>query len=225
MNALPHSSMRLPIAAQKRPVSSTSIKCSTTGFTLAELLIALLILGVIATFTIPKVLQVKQASAYQSQAKEVAGMLTSALQMYQFKNGSHQYPSTADLTPYMNYVAEDDANDIDHVPYATNIDCAGGSFTCLKLHSGGMLAFYDNDAFCATSNETAIRFIYDPNGTYSGATQAPDKSVAFWLYNNGKIGTYGSIEDTYYTYNGSGTACTGNDVHSDLLDPSWFSWN
>ena len=42
------------------------------GFTLAELLIALTILGVIAIFTIPKVLQSQQDTRYSAAAKEVA---------------------------------------------------------------------------------------------------------------------------------------------------------
>lgn len=44
-----------------------------SGFTLAELLIALTILGVIATFTIPKILTAQQASTYNAIAKETMG--------------------------------------------------------------------------------------------------------------------------------------------------------
>ena len=45
------------------------------GFTLAELLIALLILGVIATFTIPKVLQSQESSQQKSVFKETISVV------------------------------------------------------------------------------------------------------------------------------------------------------
>lgn len=45
------------------------------AFTLAELLIALAILGVIATFTIPKVLTANQNGTFKAIGKETAAML------------------------------------------------------------------------------------------------------------------------------------------------------
>lgn len=53
------------------------------GFTLAELLIALAILGVIATFTIPKVLQ----SSRTAQAQDALAMGAQLNQKYLFENG------------------------------------------------------------------------------------------------------------------------------------------
>lgn len=53
------------------------------GFSLAELLISLLILSEIATFTIPKLISNQQASANNAKAKEVAGMIAGAFQSYQ----------------------------------------------------------------------------------------------------------------------------------------------
>ncbi|MBL8031855.1 MAG: prepilin-type N-terminal cleavage/methylation domain-containing protein [Candidatus Doudnabacteria bacterium] len=49
------------------------------GFTLAELLIALVILGVIATFTIPKVLYANQNTKYNAIAKEAMGTIRPSL--------------------------------------------------------------------------------------------------------------------------------------------------
>lgn len=57
------------------------------GFTLAELLVALLILGVIATFTIPKVLNAGKSGARYSKAQEVAATLGAILQAYTLENG------------------------------------------------------------------------------------------------------------------------------------------
>lgn len=46
------------------------------GFTLAELLISLAILGIIATFTIPKLLMNQRVSAYNASAKESAASIS-----------------------------------------------------------------------------------------------------------------------------------------------------
>ena len=44
---------------------------NTCGFTLAELLIALVVLGVIFALTIPKVLQSQNTGRYNAEAKDV----------------------------------------------------------------------------------------------------------------------------------------------------------
>lgn len=56
------------------------------GFTLAELLISLAILGVIATFTIPKIIKAQQDAKFNAIAKEAATMVTGAYQQYQSQN-------------------------------------------------------------------------------------------------------------------------------------------
>lgn len=52
------------------------------AFTLAELLIALAILGVIATFTIPKILATQQTQQYNAIAKDDIHMIVGAYQQY-----------------------------------------------------------------------------------------------------------------------------------------------
>jgi prepilin-type N-terminal cleavage/methylation domain-containing protein len=53
-------------------------KQHSLGFTLAELLIALAILGEIATFTIPKILSSQQNGTNKAKAKEAFSMVSSA---------------------------------------------------------------------------------------------------------------------------------------------------
>lgn len=50
-----------------------------TGFTLAELLISLAILGLIATFTIPKIMSAQQNNEYSAIAQEDIATLSAAL--------------------------------------------------------------------------------------------------------------------------------------------------
>ena len=82
------------------------------GFTLAELLIALLILGVVATFTIPKVLQSQANSQKKAVFREtlaVVAQLTEA----RAKNGG-QFANATEMQNYfkdnLNYVKRCPAN-------------------------------------------------------------------------------------------------------------------
>jgi prepilin-type N-terminal cleavage/methylation domain-containing protein len=71
------------------------------GFTLAELLIALALLGIIASFTIPKVLESSTNAKYKAMAKEAAGMISGAYQNLKLANGLSANTTTCDLTQYM----------------------------------------------------------------------------------------------------------------------------
>jgi prepilin-type N-terminal cleavage/methylation domain-containing protein len=194
------------------------------GFTLAELLIALLILGEIATFTIPKLLNSQRLSANRAKALEVVSMVSAAYQQYRFTNTVTTNTNIGSLTPYMNYVSLDSSTQIDYHPGLAAITCGAGNFRCLKLHSGAMLGYAATDRFCSVSNRTgAVYFYVDPDGVYGGGGTAdgPSKSVVFWLYPDGLIRTYGTLESG--TVNGEG-GCGFDWVANTAFDPSWFYW-
>lgn len=108
------------------------------AFTLAELLIALAILGVIATFTIPKVLASQTSAKYKAIGKEAAAMVSQALEVYKSEHTVDQNTRFGDLTQYMNYV--DTTSIVDYVPTETTRDCS--IHECLKLHSGAILWYW-----------------------------------------------------------------------------------
>jgi prepilin-type N-terminal cleavage/methylation domain-containing protein len=196
-----------------------------SGFTLAELLIALAILGVIATFTIPKVLSAQQNGQYMASAKEAASMISGALQQYKLQNGS-ALPSTGQLTAYMNYVAVDTTSVIDWYQGSTTQSCSAGSPSCLRLHSGGILFYWISDSLCSSSSPSGMHIGFDPDGKVTdGTTGGPGKSVDFWIYSDGRIRTWGTIEpNTSYTNAGVGTSCNQTRSASPSKDPPWFSW-
>jgi prepilin-type N-terminal cleavage/methylation domain-containing protein len=187
------------------------------GFTLAELLIALGILGVIATFTIPKVLMAQQSGRDNAIAKEAAGMLSGAFQAYQQRNSVTANTRTIDLTQYMNYVAVQTSGSVDLNQADSTISCDPGTTMCLKLHSGAVLHMFTIQ-FSGTASTNALFFYLDPDGVEQSTTDGPGKSVVFFLYPNGRLTNYGGVLAGTQSSAGPHNACTA-------CDPPWFSWN
>jgi len=190
------------------------------GFTLAELLIALAILGVIATFTIPKILVSQQNAKYNAIAHETMSMISAAYQLYQTNNGPVSASTSMNaFTQYMNYVSVDTSSNVDNIPGSGNLSCTGGSGNnCLVLHNGARLLMVSGWTFGGTTSTNIIQAWIDPDGVDGGTTNGPGKSVAVELYYNGKITTYGSVGNTFCgSWACPFSATSGN-------DPSWFSW-
>ena len=189
------------------------------GFTLAELLISLGILGVIAAFTLPKILLAQQNNTYNASAKEAAAMISGAYQAYQQTGALSSSTAPDDLTPYMNYLAVDTTSTIDLFYENTTRDCNTG-FNCLKLHTGGTLLYYVGGSFGGSTSTRAIYFYFDPDGRVTdGTTNGPGKSVVFWLYYNGRITSYSNLLTG--TLSGGGPPVNPDPSY----DPPWFSWN
>jgi prepilin-type N-terminal cleavage/methylation domain-containing protein len=187
------------------------------GFTLAELLIALALLGVVATFTIPKVLQSQQDQSYKAKAKEAAGSIAAAYSILKQNNLLTSNTRPVDLTPYLNYTSVDTSTSIDWVQTAGSLSCTATE-PCYKLHNGGTLRFMDV-YFSGTGTTNAIYFDFDPDGVNSGSTSGPGKSVEFVLYYTGRLTTYGAHTDN--TVSSAGTRVNAIPAY----DPSWFGWN
>lgn len=171
------------------------------GFSLAELLVSLLILAEIATFSIPKILSAQQASTKRAKAKEVAAMIAAAHQRLQLESGVSAATTMGQLMPYYNYLAVDTTSTIDreaNVSGASFLSCSGTSSwaTCLRLPSGGIILFEQNSTLSSSSGNNYV--LYDPDGTYSGTTDG--KGVSFYLSLNGRLTT----------------------IPAD--HPNWFSW-
>jgi prepilin-type N-terminal cleavage/methylation domain-containing protein len=137
-----------------------------SGFTLTELLITLSILGVIATYTIPKLLATQQSSTYKSAAKEVCAMVAQAYAIYSYKNIPTGATRFSDLTPYMNYLSKKTTGFIDGHELEGNIDCS--VTTCLKLHNGGVIRYPTSVSFSGTASTNAMSFNFDPDGELNG---------------------------------------------------------
>jgi prepilin-type N-terminal cleavage/methylation domain-containing protein len=189
-----------------------------SGFTLAELLIALAILGTVAAFTIPKTLIAQQNSQYNAKSKEVASMVAAAYSTYKTSNTVSASTRFGDLTNYLNYVSLDTSSTIDDKQtlgsLSCNVSAPGG---CLVLHNGGVVRF-TNDTLAGTNSTNAIEFYFDPNGTYSNTTNGPDKSIQLFIYYGGRVTSRGNIDAN--TVSAGVTYTSANNT----FDPPWFSW-
>ena len=186
------------------------------GFTLAELLIALAILGVIATFTIPKVIATQQSQAYNAAAKEAVGTISAAYQNYKLTTDVSTSTTFGAITPYLNYTGTLSGTTIDSKYTNGSLNC-GVSYQCLKLHNGGVLA-YQTATLGGTSTTNAFSFFFDPNGIDSGTTNGPDKAIELILYYDGFITTRGNSKVNTIVGGGATYASP-----APQFDPPWFS--
>jgi prepilin-type N-terminal cleavage/methylation domain-containing protein len=165
------------------PLLSVTGRQTQSGFTLAELLISLAILGVIATFTIPKILTSQQNAQYNALSKETIAMVAAAYQQAQLAGTVTTATKLQDLTSYMNYVALDTASTIDGFPGGVTPTCSNTS-KCLKLHNGALL-YLDGNSFADNGGQVVFAVI-DPDGRSTGVQD----SQGMLLYYTGRVITY-----------------------------------
>jgi prepilin-type N-terminal cleavage/methylation domain-containing protein len=184
------------------------------GFTLSELLIALAILGLIATFTIPKVLTSVGEKGNLNVAKEVLASITQAYDVIRSENNG--YGSTAikgaEILNRMNYVetVTSAASTGVRAVACTNL---AGETPCIKLHNGAVLQTTRDDTF-ATQTLGTIAFNIYPDGGASGSSPAPLTAL---LTNDGRL-----ITGTNVTFGSNEYTVAGGFAAAAL--PTWFTW-
>lgn len=194
------------------------IRSCQQGFTLAEVLIALLILGEIATFTIPKVLHAQQNTQNNAKAKEAISMVMGAFQQAQLSGEIDQNTKLSDLTPYMNYTRFDNSGtiSIDQI-YTQGTHSCTGARPCIWMHNGGAILFSDY-AFGGTGATDATYFKFDPDGKVTdGTTNGPGKAVSIFVYYNGRMTDEGHLAVGTSDSNNAYTA-------NPSVVPPWFQW-
>lgn len=173
------------------------------GFSLAELLITLAIIGFLMAFTVPALLQSQNAAAnskYSAIARDTEFMVFNAYEQYRRRNSSvSSNMQVSSLTPYMNYVSIDTSTSslINGPPagqgYYGSQNCGAqfvGNYICYRLHNGAVLWFWDLYYFGGTNTTNAIWFNIDPDG--SGPTEA----LQTFLTYDGRIYTVKNLPTT-----------------------------
>ena len=190
----------------------------TQGFTLAELLIALTVLGLIATFTIPKLLYLQKQAQWNAQAKEAVASIADAFTAYKAAGNVPSASTTPDmLKTFFNQVNDANGVIVDNRPFhaSASSTCGASTGNCLRLHNGGILLFR-NQSFGGTTNLNTVGFSYDPDGIFTGNKD----SITFHLYYNGRIT---SRANTLTNSVSSNNAPPTLDPDS-TFDPDWFKW-
>lgn len=197
------------------------------GFTLAELLIALAILGIIAVFTIPKLLQVQHDKRMNAVTRETMAALTSALSAHRYKGKLNADTQLSDLLPYLNYIRLEDVTSPDCF-----MDAAGGNpilipcsdqlvndISLVRLHNNALLMIANFIKFGGATSSNGIPILLDPDGVWTGRGD----SIWLVLYFNGRITSYEHcMPTTNYSANGStSTPCT-TPMPAWTKDPPWF---
>jgi prepilin-type N-terminal cleavage/methylation domain-containing protein len=189
----------------------------TSGFSLTELLIALMILGEIATFTIPKVLMAQQSNSYNATAKEAIGTISGAYQSYKLAQGDVSCLPAWNLTSYLNYVAIDTTTTLDDAPGGgANRQC-NNTRKCLRLHNGGMIYFWNQ--LLPGSTTQAFGVTFDPDGKFTGLQD----SLEIEVFANGRVATWGTVtaSDNYMQTNAT---CASTAWTPGSHDPTWLKW-
>ncbi|MCE3234370.1 MAG: hypothetical protein K0Q50_550 [Vampirovibrio sp.] len=114
------------------------LRNTSIGFTLAELLIALMILGVIATFTIPKIIISQQTSRFNAVAKENISAISAAFTQAQHLGAVTTNTTLGAITQYLNYVSLDSSSNIDGFTGTGSGTCTS-TLICLRMHNGSII--------------------------------------------------------------------------------------
>ena len=185
------------------------------GFTLAELLVTLTILGIIFVWTIPKVLNSTDNAKRNAMAKETIGAISNAFQIVQLNRDLQATTRMDDLRPYLNYVSMDTSGTIDG-PVGQGTYTCNATFPCFNLHNGSRI-YYNACQFAALDSTHAIGFILDTDNVSTAATTGQTKSVFIYLFGDGRMVDWANTPSNF-------TYCTLSATPAPSSTPTWFKW-
>ncbi len=220
------------------------------GFTLAEVLITLGIIGLVAALTIPTLMQKTNERETVAKVKKYYSVLSNAWKLAYANNGKYNGTSSEDLynyiSPYLNiskYCGREKGCWADVVVKSLdgsnwlNIDTNTRYYTKAVLTDGASISFYSNET------RSNIEFRIDINGTAGPNTQGIDIFLYNPIINDGAFSMKRGNNDPEYPDDGTtiklcdkkitdndvnGASCAKWILHNDNMDYihcSDLSWN
>jgi prepilin-type N-terminal cleavage/methylation domain-containing protein len=188
----------------------------STGFTLAELLVALSVISVIATFNIVKITTAVGNIKNKAICKEAASMVAEAYQKWKVNNvPTSTRPTIEDLMAEINLLGTSTTLNFDSAWSGNSVSCSTTDI-CYRLHNGAVLSSNKGMRFGGTASLNGILFVIDPDGQASS-----QKSVGFSLRFNGRLVTYQNSSVVNYVDDQTGLTT----FNPGIPDPTWFTWN
>jgi type II secretory pathway pseudopilin PulG len=188
------------------------------GYSLAELIIAMAVLGLVAAMVVPSILANVGTQQNQTLANDAKLLVSGAFADYELATlnvpSSFALPQLETYLPFAKNLSAAGENVlIDCPPQGTalplgctgtaprtaSLTAANPAYTVLRLKSGALLVYPKTWTFAGTSTLNALPFVVDPNGKQN---QGSD-SVEYWLYTNGTVLTRQTL--TSNTVNSAGT--------------------
>ena len=233
------------MSATQSNFCSRSPELRPSGFTLAEVLITLVIIGVIAAITVPTMMNNKRNEELRAGLLKAQSTLAGALEMYYAKNGVRLLPQDCytrgslkdKLMPYISTIKDCDLYNC--ITKQANNNRESDVYRNFNNTAGARTTYFDDGQFIM--NDGMMVLIENPEGSDSifisvdvnGYKKKPNKSghdlFMFQLNNKGHFKPMG-VQGTYYysetnnycsptsTGTSNGFGCTAK----ALSDPDYF---
>jgi prepilin-type N-terminal cleavage/methylation domain-containing protein len=181
-------------------------KNKKAAFTLAEVLITLGIIGVVAALTLPSVIQNAQRRELQTGLKKGYSTIAQALDMYYYDNGERlTNADVRQLRPIlMKYIKDiKDCKNSNCVPTDSNIykNYTGTTNLYMSMFDDGQFVLPDG-SFILIDNGGGSNYLFisiDVNGYKKGPNRLGQDLFMFQILNsNGKLTPMGTPETYYY---------------------------
>lgn len=205
-----------------------------TGFTLAEVLITLGIIGIVAAMTLPALITRNQNKAIEAALKKNYSVILQAFEMYQAEHGERLnagmvatggYPSTglkAQIMPYFKIIADCGTYSNTHpacIPY--NNDNPKNPYSTYDGKQKIGLSLFDDGQFVLTdgslilienmNGSTNVYITVDVNGRNKRPNRWGHDLFTFQLTDDGRIIPAGTPQSTYSV---KSTYCSPTPAHA-----------
>ena len=198
------------------------------GFSLAEILIALGLVAVLASFLIPKVLDAGDSGTHLNQVLRSAALemqtAHTALTLNEELSGSH---GLSELAAYFRHAKEDTTSlpNTEASNATATVTCSDSRVLCYQFESGAILfgsatsemTFSEPTDYDLTDN--TLWFVIDPDGG-----SGPERGVPFSVLGNGRVITANNRTASMRQYS-PWTGLHAPPILPSTDIPAWFEWD